>query len=75
MTNYVLPGQSFFVTYVSDGVTILYPVPDITAQTEDVIVTLNGIVQQPYVAYTVHQGNLRFAAGAPNAGFTIMIRV
>lgn len=75
MTNFVLPGQRFFVSYVSDGTEVSYAVPDITATTDDVLVTLNGLVQPPYVVYTVHQGRLKFVAGAPPAGFAIGIRV
>lgn len=74
MTNFVLPGQKFIVTHVSDGEEISYSVPDITATTEDVLVTLNGIVQPPFTVYTVHQGQLRFVDGAPPAGFAITIR-
>lgn len=74
MTNFVLPGEKFYVTYVSDGIEISYAVPDVTAETEDVTVALNGIVQPPYDVFTVHQGNLRFVDGAPISGFVITIR-
>lgn len=75
MTNFVLPGQKFFVSYVCDGVGEDYAVPDITTTTDDVLVTLNGLVQPPYEVYTVHQGRLHFVAGPPPAGFVAGIRV
>lgn len=74
MTNFVEPGQKFIVTHIADGVEISYSVPDITAQTEDVLVTLNGISQPPYTVYTVHQGQLRFVDGPPPFGYNITIR-
>lgn len=74
MAFVVEPGQRFFVQYTSDGVQEEYPVPDVTATTDDVSCALNGIVQPPYEVYTVHQGNLRFVDGPPVSGFIVTIR-
>lgn len=73
--DYVEPGANFFVTFISeDADEIHYPVPDITATTEEVALYFNGILQTPVEHYTVHQGTLRLERGPLPLGYNITIR-
>jgi hypothetical protein len=73
MTFSVDPGQSFTVTYTSDGVTKTYAIPDITVSTFDVGLYLNGIKQVPVTHYTVHQGTLTLSLDVLPSGYTVTI--
>jgi hypothetical protein len=73
MTFSVEPGESFTVSYVSDGVTKSYPIPDITIATFDVALYFNGIKQEPITHYTVHQGALDLTLTPLPPGYKVTI--
>lgn len=74
MTVYVDPGARFYVRYVSDGSQLEFPVPDVSAQSEDVLVFINGLFQPPVLNYTVHAGLLSLTQGPVPEGFVLEIR-
>lgn len=74
MSFYVEPGNRFVTTYVSDGIQTRFPVPDVTADTDSVMLYINGLIQVPVEHFTCHQGNLDLVIGAVPAGYNLMIR-
>lgn len=74
MAFYVEPGGRFNITYLSDGQEINFPIPDVEANTEMVALFVNGIAQDPVVAYTVHQGTLTLRQGPFAPGLKLLIR-
>ena len=74
MSFFVEPGESFYVTYVSDGETVDFPVPDVAANTSGVSLFVNGLIQIPVIHYTVHQGTLSLAQGPLPESYTLLIR-
>ena len=74
MTIFVNPGERFYVSYVSSGTETQFPIPDITAQTGDVSLFINGLAEAPVESYTVHAGLLSLTKGPAPAGFVLEIR-
>ena len=70
-------GGSFSVvsnTQVGNGSQTIFPLPVANATTAGTIVSINGIVQQPFNAYSVTSGNVTFTE-APSVTDTIDFRI
>jgi hypothetical protein len=61
--------------YSGDGSTVAFTLEQVVAQDEDVLVSVDGVVQEPSVAYAVSSGTTLTFTAAPsnNAGNNIFV--
>ena len=61
--------------YVADGVGVTFDLQETVASTSNLVVSVNGIVQQPNYSYNIVNGNILTFDELPESGDTIEVRI
>ena len=61
--------------YVADGVGVAFDLQETVASTNNLVVSVNGIVQQPNYSYTIVNGNILTFDELPESGDAIEVRI